>query len=298
MKRVSRAVLPAGGTVLLLFLVSRHVSAAEVWSQIATLQPVWLLLAALLAPIQVALLGYRWHLVASRLGAHVRRREALIAYGLSNAVNQVVPGGFGGDALRVVHHARAVGGGPAVRAAVLERVIGVGTSLGLAGAALLVWWLAGVSPPPPTALWVVVGFTLFFGAMAHPRASCFGPLGRDLRTCLGSADWPTLAAASLALTLSFVLGFVFSSLAVGASPSVLSVLAMALIVLTLSIPISVGGWGLRELSALALLGAAGLGADTAVAVGATYGLSAFLGALPVALGALWVQHQGHRQATP
>ena len=59
--------------------------------------------------------------------------------------------------------------------------------------------------------------------------------------------------------------------------------AIPLILLAMALPISVGGWGLREAAAAAVLPPLGWSAEAAVATSALYGLSALLGASPGAL---------------
>ncbi len=51
----------------------------------------------------------------------------------------------------------------------------------------------------------------------------------------------------------------------------------------MSIPISIGGWGLREASAVALWSMAGLSPEAAMASSVLYGLLSLLGALPGAI---------------
>ena len=53
--------------------------------------------------------------------------------------------------------------------------------------------------------------------------------------------------------------------------------------LVLILPISVGGWGLREVSATAVLGTLGWTAEQAVALSAAYGLVNLAGMSPAAL---------------
>jgi hypothetical protein len=53
------------------------------------------------------------------------------------------------------------------------------------------------------------------------------------------------------------------------------------------VPVSVGGWGLREATAIALLPRLGWSDEAAVALAATYGVSALIGSLPGAFA--WIR---------
>ena len=53
--------------------------------------------------------------------------------------------------------------------------------------------------------------------------------------------------------------------------------------LVMVVPLSVGGWGLREASATAVLAYLGWSPEAALALSAVYGLSVLIGSLPGAL---------------
>jgi glycosyltransferase 2 family protein len=67
-----------------------------------------------------------------------------------------------------------------------------------------------------------------------------------------------------------------------------------LVLLAMSVPANIAGWGPREGVAAWAFGAAGLGASQGVTVAVAYGVLAFVACLPGAaiLGLGWLRHHG------
>jgi hypothetical protein len=65
--------------------------------------------------------------------------------------------------------------------------------------------------------------------------------------------------------------------------------------MTMLIPVTVAGWGLRESAAAALWGAVGLTAADGVIVSVAYGLLVLVGSLP---GALFLMNRGPSTRPP
>jgi uncharacterized membrane protein YbhN (UPF0104 family) len=252
--------------------------------------------------VQVLASAWRWRYTADRLGLAIGFGRAAREYYLASLLNMVMPGAVAGDVLRAVRSARNDDGSSSLRAAlrsvVLERLAGqvafsVLTVSGLATAAAVG---AGL-PAGAGAVVAAVPLTLAAGAGLVLLAGRFGP--RRVRAALADI-WPDLCRAwfrdgswlvqgvvSLAIAASYVAAFAVAGWAVGAPMPALGVVTLIpLALLSMLVPVSVGGWGVREGAAALLWPLAGLSAAEGVVTAALYGVIALVGALP-GLVALW-----------
>jgi len=145
---------------------------------------------------------------------------------------------------------------------------------------LLGLWGWPASIPTPNGLaWGVGVCSAGVGAvwLAPQGLPGVGPLARDLRR---SCRAPSLPVLSLLLLGAILAGFAACGAAVGipVGPWFLCVAPLAL--LATSVPISLGGWGLREGSVVALLPLFGVQPAHALAISLLFGVAFLLGTLP------------------
>lgn len=246
--------------------------------------------------------AWRWSMVASGLGVHVRLPSAIAAYYRSQFLNLTLPGGVVGDAHRAVRHGRDVGAmGRSLRSVGWERALGQVVQLVLTALVLVVL----PSPVRTTALVavlvVVAGTGLLLAARSvlrnvsdrgtsrdvSGRTARIGravvrDLPRDLRNILlVRRAWPGIVLASALAATGHVVVFLVAVSAAGVDASALRAVPVALIVLQASaIPASVAGWGPREGVAAWAFGSAGLGAAQGVSVAVLYGVMVLVATLP------------------
>jgi hypothetical protein len=83
--------------------------------------------------------------------------------------------------------------------------------------------------------------------------------------------WPQLALAAVLVVAGHTATFVIAARVAGSTAPLGELVALLMVVQTaMVIPLSIGGWGLREGAAAWAFGAAGLGAATGVAVATLY----------------------------
>ena len=86
---------------------------------------------------------------------------------------------------------------------------------------------------------------------------------------------------SLAIVASYIAVFALAGAALGVALPALAWIALAPLVLAaMLIPVSIGGWGVREGAAAALFPLAGVDASHALAIAILYGLTSLAGSLP------------------
>jgi hypothetical protein len=263
-------------SLALLALLAWQLDRQTIGAHLQRIEWGWLLAAAALGPLQIVVGGLRWAAVSEGLAVPLRRDDAVTEYGLSTALNQLLPGGIAGDVVRVWRQ-RHHGARDVLVAAVVDRAVGLGVLLVVAWTVLVVYTVA--TGGPWSAVAVVGAAGLGLGGLLASR------WGRPGRRALQQAPG-TLLGSSLLLVASFVVGFALASRAVGV-PVTGGLLAMVpLVLLAMAVPGSFAGWGPREVAAAWLWPLVGATAEQGVAVSATYGLSVLLGSLPGLLGAV------------
>ena len=269
-----------------LWLVAVWLDAGAVLARLTELRPAWVLLALGVSVIQVGVLAWRWRLTASRLGLDLPLGEAASEYYLGIMLNQVLPGGVMGDVGRAWRHARATTlTGPAVRAVILERVSAqVVMVLVAVTSVLFLPWSGEMG-----ARLAIAGGTVAAGAAAVVALSrgthadtALGRFWSDARrACLAADVWAPQLTSALAVVGSYIAVFVIAARAVGVDAPLTEIVPLvAPVLMTMLVPVTVAGWGLREGAAAALWGLAGLSPEEGAAVSVAYGLLVLVSSAP------------------
>jgi uncharacterized membrane protein YbhN (UPF0104 family) len=268
---------------------------------VAGVEP-WAALAAVaLLLLQPALTGLRWLLLLRVQGSTVGAAAAIGITWFGVLANQVLPASVGGDAVRVLALLRRGEAlGVALGTVLLDRLLAL-VALALVMAALLPWLLAdtaGWLAPLLTSGGVALCLGLLLARRGIPWLAARLPadsplavlLGR-IRPMLAVLDHPRIALAALALSLAVhalsLAAFLVLARGLGVQAAALPLLTVgALLIFVQVVPISIGGWGAREAAAVALLGALGVGGDTALGLSILLGLAYATASLPGA--ATWL----------
>jgi uncharacterized membrane protein YbhN (UPF0104 family) len=249
--------------------------------------------AAAIAVLTTVCSAWRWTLVARGLGLELPLRPAVAAYYRSQFLNSTLPGGVLGDVHRGVRHGRdvhAVGRG--LRAVAWERSAGQAVQLVLTLLVLL------LLPSPLHAATPVIAGAVAVAALcgvllvrALPQAGS-SRLARTLRGAtadvrdgvLDPRAWPGIVVASVLVVGGHAATFLIAARVAGVHVSLVRLLPLAMLVLlAMSLPTNIGGWGPREGMAAWAFGAAGLGAAQGVATAVVYGVLALVATAPGAL---------------
>ncbi|WUH44498.1 flippase-like domain-containing protein [Streptomyces sp. NBC_00443] len=245
--------------------------------------------------VTTAFSAWRWQLVARGLRIRLPLGPAVADYYRALFLNAALPGGVLGDVHRAVRHGRSAGDmGRGVRAVVLERTAGQ-VVLAVVGAGVLLTMPSPVLNEArdltPLILFAAVGALAVVAALRMNRA----PSRRDrtkstaVRTTLGEAreallsrrNGPGVAVSSVVVLAGHIAMFVLAARIAGSDASVAALLPLAVLaLLAMGVPLNVGGFGPREGATAWAFGAAGLGADTGLAVAVVYGVLSFVAALP------------------
>jgi glycosyltransferase 2 family protein len=252
----------------------------------------WLAVGLGVLVVQIAVAAVRWHSILRSLRVPMPMWTVVLIFYVMAFLNSFLPAGMAGDTLRVwLLRRNAHGIVTAVNSVLIDRFIAVLTLLS-AAAAVLIWLQAGKS----ILLVVTVGSALSMIAAIYavmlivPRIHwpTFGRLtpmlhavSRDLRLVfLDITALSTTVVAAFASNLLLV-GAIFA-LAYGSDVEVSFLtwlVVMPVVLLVTALPISVGGWGTREIAMVYMLGLFAVPPDLAVAVSIKFGLCTTIASL-------------------
>lgn len=293
-------------TAVLLWYVFSKADFAALRTRILDFSPAALLLAAVVLSVQVLAAAARWRVVIRTIHGPIRFGTVLQLVFIGMFFNQTLPSAIGGDALRVWHIYRH---GLPLRAAfnsvLLDRIIAMAALLVLMAASLP--WLFRLIDTATVRLAVVAaialmatGLLVLYGVKYLPAFLSRWRLVRAVRNL--SADLHTIVvsprSAFQVLTLSLLLHGMTSlavfliarGLALDIGVLTCLVLVPPVILLTI-LPISMAGWGVRELGMISALGYAGVASADALLISITLGVSIVLLSLPG--GWIWLAKKYH-----
>ena len=272
--------LAAGVTVL--WFLARHVGAAPFKDGLRAVTWRAVLSAVTLTALTTVCSAWRWRVAARALGVDIGLRGAVGAYYRSLFLNSVLPGGVLGDVHRAVTHGRRAGDvARGVRAVGWERLWGQVIQAVVTAVVLLTL----PSPVRPALPYVLAGIAGVAGCAAlivcaaarrgrsrltRAAKTVVADLRRDLLT---PGVWPRLTLASVLVVAGHTATFVIAARVAGCTAPLGELVALLMVVQTaVVIPLSIGGWGVREGAAAWAFAAAGLGAASGVTVATLYAI--------------------------
>lgn len=247
--------------------------------------PRWLIAAGVALTLQTVLSAQRWRVTAAQLGLIIPALPALREYYLAQVVNQSLPGGVVGDAGRAVRSRGKAGLLVAAQAVMFERVAGqLGLIAVLAAGLVLGAATPGVLDWPLGLVTSLAG--LGFGTFAVLALVGLSPLARRFAGAFSHAVWARNVrsrqiALSLGTALCNVAAFAFCAYALDVAMPLIAVATLVpLILFAMVLPISIGGWGVREGAAALLFPVIGATSAEGLATSVAFGLVLLVTVLP------------------
>jgi len=284
-------------TAACFWYLSRQIDWRQALSMISHLDWRWTVLAVVLAILEIPLLGLRWRNVVDALAPEdprIPRTDMIAATAVALLFAQVLPtvAGEGVRAWLLVRLGRTWRN--AVTSAVIDRSVGVGLLIGLGFLVLLL----------PSKLTALAGYRdvmlVVYGALIVAGALGLLVIGRavPLLARWRYSRWLAILAADIHRVLLGWRGLVILSLgclihaltiaiiwSVGQAQGLALAPADAALLFTVMIgivivPISIAGWGLRELAVISLLAFYGIAPEKALLFSLCFGLVFAVGSLP------------------
>lgn len=291
---------------LLLYLVLK-INVVDAISTISNANP-WLLLASVAQlAIQLALVTVRWSIIATSMGAALPIGLGMRFVWIGAFFSQILPGSVSGDLLRIwLFWTKCKSRRIAVYSVTLERVVTLAMLLvvvlasqpGLAARGVSFIYAVAAASMLAAILIIAAALVLSVGWLRTKRnwwsIRVLSHAADDLRGLLKSrARAAALLMLSLASYLNMAIAMWLIARALDLSVSIADCIVLVpLIVLATSLPISVGGWGVREGAAIVLFGLIGLPRDSALVLSVLFGVSTILATLPGSW--LWITRDGQR----
>jgi glycosyltransferase 2 family protein len=257
------------------------------------------------------LMAWRWWVLLAARGVHESYRWLVRMYFISNAAGQVLPTAVGGDAVRIIEHARRR---PEVRATaagsvVMERILGSSVTLLLVAVALAVAAdryegvrLLVVVEIVLVAAMIVLGILLFSRRLGRHLEERLFPLVRRIklegvlqslyRTMHEYRNTPGILLAVLGVTVVAQVARIVAiwlcgeAVGIDVSPAVYAILGPLLFFVQM-VPFTLNGLGVREAFFVGFLGRFDVDPETALAAGLLFYAVSIAAVLPGGLILLW-----------
>lgn len=296
-------------TAAIIWFLATRIDLGDAARQAATIRPDMLALAVVLMLLQVLISAVRWQAVLRAIGALLAFRQVFEIFYIGVFFNIALPSSVGGDAVRMWKSRRAgLSLSGAVNGVMLERVV---TVFGLVLMVAVTQPLLLRRLPDLPGTWVfpvltlvalagIVGLMLLDSLPATLRRWAvvrgLGHLAQDSRrlfliprNATLSLVWALLGHVNLALTvLVLALG-----LDLGVDIVDCLVLVPPVILIT-TLPISIAGWGVREMAMVTAFGFVGVPPASGLALSVLFGLVIVVTSLPG--GVLWLLSGAGREA--
>jgi uncharacterized membrane protein YbhN (UPF0104 family) len=284
-RRVAATVLRTVVTIGLLALVLYIAGAEQVLDRLTDAKPALLVAIVVVSVVQTLSLVWRWQVMTRLLsGVSVEFGQLTLAMGRSMLLSVPLPSTVGGDVVRVAVLTPRLGLAMAARSVVCDRILGLASLIVLVAVLLPFFALhidSGIAFGA-AAVTCAAGLVVFAGLVVAPQLLARAPLiGRyaatvatDLRLVL-TAGQAGRFCVSLAV-INHLLSVPVAYLLAQAVDAPVGFLACLLIVpptlLVSTLPISLGGWGVREGALAAGFALVGASVGGAVAVSVVMGL--------------------------
>jgi uncharacterized protein (TIRG00374 family) len=282
---------------ILLFLLSK-LDLNKIFELINKVEIIFLLFSLLLLLVQVVLSSFRWHLLLTRINVSIDFLSTMKLLWIGLFFNQTLPTGIGGDVVRAyLLKKKGIGKTDAISGVIWDRVTG------MIGLIILIFFGSLFTMQLDNSIFIELGLAssflllfIIFSALYIGRIPIFNKSslvqnnkkyiehGRAL--CLSKGSFIKIIGLSIVIQFFSVLSVLFIGLSMGLSISVIGMLVIVpLSILTMALPISFAGWGVREGVMVAGLSSLGVGSEVSFSISIVYGF----GLLLVSLlgGVLW-----------
>lgn len=292
-------------SVAIIAYVFHKVDLATAWQQAKHADLVWVAAALLAQLVQIPIGGIRWHSVARAIargpGPHLGLLRANELFYISSFINVVIPGAVGGDGFRMWRVRRdGVALGEAVSSVMLERVASLfglfclvtatePALIGRIGTLPGAWVFPGLTALGAFGIVVLMVLDRLPDSLTHIR------LVRGLVGLAGAARavflrpvtalivmvWSILGHANLAVVVWFL------AKALHLDVDLFDCMALVPpVILLLTLPISISGWGVREQAMVTAFALVGVQTESALVLSLMFGVIGILASLPG--GLLWL----------
>lgn len=285
--KILAVVLKLAASVALLWIALSGLDMTALMARAGGILPFWLAIAFAICLLQSALMSERWRVISRFCGIALTWRQAFQLVMIGTFFNQVLPSSLGGDAVRLWLVGRHSGWRETTYSILIDRGFGL---LAICTIIVATWPLSlgYLNDGLLRVSLLATGCGGLFAGLCFV-ASGFAtwplldriPLLRQLHDCakIAASVVCSLSSGSLVILVSLLIHIIAIAMAyalaqaVGARVSLMDLFVLLpSVMLIAAIPISIAGWGIRELSMVTAFGFAGLAQSDALVISLLIGL--------------------------
>ncbi len=249
----------------------------------------YIVIVIVISILQYIFSAYRWMYISKFTNLEISFSYSLKFYYISNFLNNVLPGGILGDLYRIYHTSedkrKLIELGKSFQSVLFERLSGQLVLFIVFLTSLTFYFLFYEKYVAFFYLLLMMSIIIIIGKLllrkkfkSFFKRNIFGKNFSSIFS--GSIFWQHFFYSFFVIS-SYISIYVITALSLKLNIDYFSFLVFTpLILFSMSIPISVGGWGVREVTALLVSFLLGLSASASVTVSIVYGLLNFLCSLP------------------
>ena len=284
MKNILKYILSFG---LLYYVIATYGN--DIQKTLSVINYQYILLVLLISFFQYILSAYRWMYISSKNGTEMNFFYCLRFYYISSFINNVLPGGVAGDIYRAycaresTH--RVINLSKSVQGIVFERLSGQIMMFFIFLFSLTLFflfnekYLAFFYTVIPVTLAILI-FYFIIKKIYFNKIRSNEIMLNFKRIFSGIIFW-NHTIISFFVVLSYIIIYIISAEAIGLSIDYFSFFVFTPIILfSMTLPVSIGGWGVREATALLIAFLLGLSASSSISVAIMYGILNLLCSLP------------------
>jgi hypothetical protein len=238
---------------------------------------------------QYLLSAYRWMYVSKFTNLNINFEHSLKYYYIASFMNNVLPGGIPGDLYRIYcssdNKKEILKMGKSFQSVIFERLSGQIMLFFIFITSLTVYFLT--NQKYVAFLYLIIPTTLIFFLMKYlikyNVKKYFGTkdVTKNFHILFTGPIFWNHIILSFFVVASYILIYIISAISLGLDIDYLAFLVFSPIILfSMTLPVSIGGWGVREVTALLVSFLIGLSASASISVSIIYGILNLICSLP------------------
>ena len=249
----------------------------------------YIILIIFISLIQYILSAYRWKYISKYTNLNISFINSIKFYYISTFMNNILPGGIMGDIFRIYHHVdnkkEIFRIGRSFQSVVYERLSGQLMLLSFFILSLGLYFIIHQKYIAFAYLFLPLIVAFYFlkyifnnKLRKYIRSKHYG--NNFLTVFTGEVFWRH-TVLSFFVVMSYIFIYIISAVSLGVSIDYFSFLVFTPIILfSMTLPVSIGGWGVREFAALLISFLLGLSASLSISVAIMYGILNLICSLP------------------
>ena len=249
----------------------------------------YIILIIFISLIQYILSAYRWKYISKYTNLNISFINSIKYYYISTFMNNILPGGIMGDIFRIYHHVddkkEIFRIGRSFQSVVYERLSGQLMLLSFFILSLGLYFIIHQKYIAFAYLFLPLIVAFYFlkyifnnKLRKYIRSKHYG--NNFLTVFTGEVFWRH-TVLSFFVVMSYIFIYIISAVSLGVSIDYFSFLVFTPIILfSMTLPVSIGGWGVREFAALLISFLLGLSASVSISVAIMYGILNLICSLP------------------